>query len=55
VSKRSIFQSTNDPEKRNGFQYRMILKTGTPEAGGFLSERVPAEAGEGVQGEGAGV
>jgi hypothetical protein len=33
----------------------MILKSGTPVPGGFLSVRVLAEAGEGVQGEGAGV
>jgi hypothetical protein len=31
----SIFQSKNDPEMRNRFQYRMILKIGTLAAGGF--------------------
>jgi hypothetical protein len=51
----SIFQSTNDHEMRNRFQYRMILKSRTPGAGVFLSLGVPAEAGEWVQGEGASV
>jgi hypothetical protein len=31
----SIFQSKNDPEIGYRFQYRMILKFGTPSAGGF--------------------
>jgi hypothetical protein len=31
----SIFQSKNDPEMRNRFQYEMILKIGTLAAGGF--------------------
>jgi hypothetical protein len=30
----------------------MILKSGTPDAGGVLSVRIPSEAGEGVQGMG---
>jgi hypothetical protein len=53
TSAASIFQSTNDPETRNRFQYRMILKAGTRGVGVFLSAKVPAEAGEWVQGEGA--
>jgi type III secretory pathway component EscU len=55
IRRLSIFQSKNDPEMRNRFQYRMILKSGTPVPSGFLSVGVAAEAGEGVQGEGAGV
>jgi hypothetical protein len=34
VNAASIFQSWNDPEMRDRFQYKMILKVGTPAVGG---------------------